>query len=99
MYADEPNKKGYYELLNRKNKGRVDPTEELFKMIIEERHGDAGLRRAARKKLKEAILALADYKAGRPIAADKARTAAAARFVAKVEAAEEELEERKLRVE
>jgi hypothetical protein len=97
VYSLEPKKNGQYELLQRKTKECVDQVEELFKMIMEERYGDAGLRRAARKKPKEAILALSDYKAGRPTEAEKARNFAMCRFAAKVEAAEEELAERKLR--
>ena len=95
VYAEEPNKKGCYDLVHRNTNVLVDRVEELHKFIMEERYGDKAHRMAARKKPIKAILVISDYLAGRPFELEPVRMTALGRLLEKEAAAKEELEGRK----
>jgi hypothetical protein len=95
VYAEEPNKKGYYDLVDRNSNVLVDRVEELHKFIMEGRYGDKAQRMAARKKPVKAMLVISDYLAGRPFELEPVRMTALGRLLEKEAAAKEELERRK----
>lgn len=86
IYVSRGEKKSKLKLVYRETNKRVDIVEKLFQYIMEARYGEAGVQRAARKKPREAILALEDHRAGRSTE-DKARKAALEYLLVKMEAA------------
>lgn len=89
VYVMRGDKRPRIKLISSMTNKRVILVEELFKLIMQARYGEEGVKRAAHKKPREAVLTLEDLRAGRSTS-ENARKRAIECMVALTEATSED---------